>query len=270
MKQANEWTKIARPIAILIPDQVVDLVLRGTPIISTVLPWNVLMKFAHSGHIESGEVEIGIRTCQQRRFAYGSIALERALEELAMLGKSGLSDEFYAKAHEELKVSSGRLNTSTRPIARKILVGEGTSLQALLAISTQKETTQLGYIIRAAKEARDIGEFRIRMVQFVAKELLKGSMLNKLTPKLLSELTEPELGVYSFVARRIQNDLKKAYVDLRLWLTGKSNPTRRNIHSNIIGALMMQELKISNYGALTEEELAALRIKHDAIAKHFI
>ncbi|TFG30421.1 hypothetical protein EU528_08295 [Candidatus Thorarchaeota archaeon] len=269
MKQGGEWTKIAKPIAILIPDQVIDLVLRGTPVISTVLPWNVLMKFAHSGHIESGEVEIGIRTCQQRRFVYGSIALEKALEELSMLGKSGLSDEFYAKAHDELKTSSGRLNTSTRPIARKILVGEGKSIQALLAISTMNETTQLGYIVRAAKEAKDIGEFRIKLVQFVAKELLKGSMLNRLTPKLLNELTEPDLGVYSFVSRRIKNDLNKAYVDLRLWLTGKSNPTRRNIHSNIIGALMLEELKIPKMGALTDEELAALRIKHGAIAKHF-
>ncbi|MHA1929308.1 MAG: hypothetical protein ACTSV2_12100 [Candidatus Thorarchaeota archaeon] len=270
MKQGSEWTKVAKPIAILIPDQVVDLVLRGTPIISTVLPWDVLTKFAYSGHIESGQVEIGIRMCKQRRFAYGSIALEKALEELSMLGKSGLSDEFYAKAHDELKTSSGRLNTSTRPIARQILVGEGKSIQALLDILATKETTQLGYIIRAGKEAQDVGEFRKKLVQFVAKALLKGSLLNRLTPRLLNELTEPELGVYSFIAHRIRNDLSKAYEDLRLWLTEKSSPTRRNIHSNIIGALIMEELKIPQYGALTKEELAALRIKHDAVAKHFI
>ena len=159
-KPGPEWSEIVMPSSILLPDQVVNLVLQGTEIVSNVLPWDCLSRYAQSGYIESGEISVAMDQCRKHRFAYGSVVLEKALTEISKLGKSGLSDETYQKIHEQLRISSGKMNSQTRPLAKQLVIGEGETLQSLLTNYGKDEKQWLGLVIRAGKESPRLNLFR--------------------------------------------------------------------------------------------------------------
>ncbi|MCY3413845.1 MAG: hypothetical protein INQ03_19530 [Candidatus Heimdallarchaeota archaeon] len=166
------YTKSFKAQYIITSDQVVNLVLQGNEIISNVLPWHLLSKFANTGYINGGEVSLAITECINKAFIYGSVALKSALIKISKLGKTGLSNEIYEEMHKVLKSDTGRLNATSRPLAKNILNVEGDELQELLNFHSHEETKQLLLIIKSARSSNSVLAFRKSIIDGILRSII--------------------------------------------------------------------------------------------------
>jgi len=265
-KPGQEWSEIVSPTAILLPDQVVNLVLQGTEIVSNILPWDCLARFAQSGYIESGEISVAVDQCKKHRFAYGSVVLEKALTEISKLGRSGLSEESYQKIHEQLRISSGKMNSQTRPLAKQLVIGEGETLQSLVANYGKDEKHWLGVVIKAGKGSPTLEIFRETLVKTLVEDAFKRK---KISQKFLSSLTSLDFGPYAVVGARIRQKFLTAFNELKQVLVLTTPPTKARVGTNYIGDLVLSDLKLSKYGRFSEEEFQAVQLRIKSISDHF-
>lgn len=263
LKPIDEYTASAYPTVILMPDQVIKLVKLGVPIISNVLPWNVLAKFQRGEYVDSGEIiKAGIE-CSKRSFVFGAYELEKELKGYLTLTVKGVKPEDYMEYHKQLKNDTGRLNALSREICRQILYSEGEELETVLkSIGAYND---LRLILKIAREKPTIKEFRVAMIRYVLEEAIKGNVRTDIF-QLMKKLEKTKYS--SFATKVFKDMLIEWYKNLKKMLS-QEKITRNKIYKNILGRLIMQELNISKYGNLRLEEKEVINKKLKSIAHIF-
>ncbi|MHA1202406.1 MAG: HEAT repeat domain-containing protein [Candidatus Heimdallarchaeaceae archaeon] len=248
MKERGNRDKITYPQHILLPEQVITLVLQGVPIISNVLPWNILSSFFSKGYLSGGEVSAGIAKARARNYVYGSVDLIKALEDIEMLGKAGLTEESYLEFKARLKRESSRMSAGTRTICREFLHSEGKALMSFIELTDLDEQDYLKLIFSTIKKETTIKSFRIKII----KELLKSYFLAKIPGKEFFEnLDKLNLSHYRHAPDMVAEQLRSYYKSIERKIL-IFNTTKKMIYNVPLGKLLMDDLGISNIGNLTD------------------
>ena len=201
LKPVGNFTKFAYPTAILMPDQVIELVKQGVTIISNLLPWDVLSDVVKGRNLSSEAIVNARIECNNRSFVFGSYELRKELKKFAKIAIQGLEPEKYAKYHLKLANDTGRLNVRSRKICYSILYSEGKALDRLLEYITQDPDGKLRVILSCAKESATLEEFRKSIIQRVFKTLLE-SNYSPIDPFKLGE--NFKYTKYNFVSKVIK------------------------------------------------------------------
>ncbi len=256
LAHVDKYIKSTNPNYIMLPDQVVNLVLQGVPIISNVLPWNILSDFARTGYIHGGDISVGIKKCQEFSFVYGSTALKNALEKISKLGKTGISEENYAEIYSSLKMDSGRLNSLSRPLAKQIIAAEGAFFDVIVSNIGLNEKQQQLLVIKTVRCSPDIEKFRSTL----ANEILK--KLKKYPDKWLSIIQADSsdiLGHYLHIKDKLRSYIiKEAEVVNKLASSG-TQQSKSRIFKNPLGKIFCDQMNITNYKQITDLEFNKFR-----------
>ena len=239
------------------PDQVIVLVKQGVPIISNLLPWDILSNTVKGKKLSSEDIIRAGIACQDRNFVFGSHELEKELEKFAKTAIQGLEPEKYAEYHHKLANDSGRLNAMSRRICYSILYSEGETLDKLLGYIGGYN--KLKTILSLAREAPTLEEFRRSVIKSAFKALLD-SRHSPIEPLSLGE--ELKHTKYNIAHKVIKEAFFDWFEELQKTIA-KTRTSKAMIAKNLIGKAIMNELKIPTQGKLKAEEKEAIiqRIK---------
>ncbi|MBN2151049.1 MAG: hypothetical protein JW839_06380 [Candidatus Lokiarchaeota archaeon] len=262
-----DYSRVVSPVAVLVPDQVVSLVMQGTPIVSNVLPWNVLSAFALRGVLSGAEVSIGIEACKKHHFIYGSMDLRHALEQLSHMGKSGMQDDFYRSLRQKVSVHGGRLNSTTREAGRSLLAAEGPVLDHILDLVKLDDDGKIKRVVRYLATWPDADAFRKGLLDDVLDAVMKVAPIPK---DLFTWLKTEKLGQYGFAPAALMSKLKGELRKLKkVVAASKARGTREQVYKNKLGQLLAASISIPTSGPLTPQEREALKIKVDGLEAQF-
>ncbi|MHA1718805.1 MAG: hypothetical protein ACTSWX_02715 [Promethearchaeota archaeon] len=260
------WTKIAQPKTILSPDQVVFLIQKGVPIISNILPWQILSNFTKIGYISSGEVEIAIKKCDSMKFVYGSLILKENLEKLAIMGKTGLTEKNYSEFRVKLLKSSQRLNSSTRDYCRDIYQAEKRTIEKLFDLYSSNEKEILSIILKTTIKNKTISEFRINLLQKIFKSLFEN---NKVDHKFFDIISRNDLGPYQNASKLLFDFLKESYFNFSKTIMKKKKITVKQVSKNVFGQILASNFISRQSIYLTDDEKEKIETKIEDLNWYF-
>lgn len=251
------WTRIAQPLWILQPDQVVTLIQHGHPVISQLLPWQTLADAVHHA-VAYGHLRTAITDCQRSRFIYGSLVLESALAQLIRIARSGLTEAQYQQQRELLNRESGRLNTQTKQQTQSILAGEGDNLALLCQALQLSEDDCARAIIKIARKTETLAQFRSALAdELVTRGLKQPNTLDGRLFHLLEQDLSPHQAAKSTLQKKLQRNLNA----LRKQLQQPNLPSRQSINANPLGAMLMTVIganKTRIHSNISQQEQQAL------------
>ncbi|MCE7747841.1 MAG: hypothetical protein GPJ51_05550 [Candidatus Heimdallarchaeota archaeon] len=250
MKERRDRARIVYPQHILLPDQVVSLILKGVPIVSTLLPWSVLSAFFKQGYLSGAEVSAAIAKSSQFKFIYGSIDLVKALEDLVMIGKAGLTEEGFLDFQKKITIQSRTMTTRVREIAREFIQNEGRALVTLIETVDLEEKESLKAVVGAIRRNNTVEGFRLQVVNELVKAYLTANIPEKDFFKNLEKL---EKSPYRHAPKLVAELYISYYKKLETKLLTPT-PTRKQAYSNPIGRMMMDDLGYAKIGNLTNIE----------------
>ncbi|MCE7737005.1 MAG: hypothetical protein GPJ54_19120 [Candidatus Heimdallarchaeota archaeon] len=257
MRFNGEYSKSVTPKHILQPDQVVNLVLQGVKIVSNVLPWDVLSKFSQSGYVKGGDISVAINQCSERSFVYGSLALQNALENILKLGRIGISEDVYEEIHKILKTDTGRLNSISRPLVKRIVIAEGEYFENLFSlIDFSQDNIQL-LVVKSAKTNPTLVKFRNKLI----KEVLRVSkQKEEIWGKIFSSINNMDLGHYLAFKSEFRSTIIKETKKLNS-LISKKPISEKTIYRNFMGKIVCDNLGFSpksQFGDYEVKEIAKI------------
>ncbi len=215
------------PKGILSPQDVINAIYRGVEIESNILPWDILVKYVTKGTVNQGDVEVAIKFCEQHLFIYGSYELSLELKNLRKIGREGISDEMVNSFLEKMKFETGRLNSRSRPIAKRFLAADK-HLQKLIFIG---EEELVKVIVSSLARSSSIEVFRDRMVSRIY-DIIRD---RKLFHKVISD--GEDYGEYNRVKELVRKSVIREIKTLRRELQdGKlSRSSRRTFIVRMVG-----------------------------------
>ncbi|MCF2138012.1 MAG: hypothetical protein K9W43_12330 [Candidatus Thorarchaeota archaeon] len=240
--------RVVRPMNILSPEQTVRLVLKGTKIISNVLPWSVLQEFARVGVVKAGEIAAAVRECRGLRFVYGSHALEQALLAIQHLGSSGMSQKKYSEFHVILRTSPRRTTVDVARIAQQIILNEGPECQLLTSIVATKND-HLRLVASIARSTDNIIKFRKDLCTAIVEHVIGQSIYEGILTKIVkSDLRHYEM-FKDILKQHIMADLVKAESVLA------SNPDSQAIRQNRLLQILTKSVTTPRSGPVSSQVL---------------
>ena len=266
MKKIDNGVKVTYPQQILLPDQVLKLVLQGVPIISNVLRWDILSKFVNEGYLSGGEVLASIAHTEKMTFIYGSFELSKALEEMVMLGKAGLSDDQFLEYQKQLEKENSAVASATRELVREFILSEGKALSSVLNLLGTDELTKNNYIINAVKNSHSISSFRKTIVKDVTLQYFKRIQLEKTFFKKIENLQQSHYGSAMDV---VSDQLTVFYIKLENSIL-QSKATKDAIYSNPLGKMLIDSLNYPKTGDFTDSERFAFYLDLVKLSTYFL
>ncbi|OLS31819.1 MAG: hypothetical protein HeimAB125_15140 [Candidatus Heimdallarchaeota archaeon AB_125] len=266
MKKLSTGTKITYPQQVLLPDQVVKLVLQGVPIISNVLRWDVVSKFVNEGYLSGGEVLASIAKSEKMNFIYGSFELVKALEEIVVLGKAGLTDVQFLEYKKKIKKESKSLTAPVREICREFVQSEGKPIQEILNLLNHNEDAKLKIVVDGIRNSSSVSHFRKQVVRTITRSYFKRNLFENKFFKQIESLQQSHYGMAMDV---VADQLSVYYIDLENMLLG-DKPTKLQSFANPLGKILMNKLQFPNVGNFTDTEKFELYLNLVKIRTSFV
>ncbi|QEE17373.1 hypothetical protein DSAG12_03206 [Promethearchaeum syntrophicum] len=260
------WTKKAQPKTILTPDQVVFLIKKGVPIISNVLPWQIISDFTKYGYISSGEIDIAIKKCDSMKFIYGSYVLKSNLEKLAIMGKMGLSEKMYSDYQIKLGKSTKRLNVSTRDYCRNIYEAEKRTIEGLFKKFSSNEKDILSLILKSVLNSKNIAEFRIDLIQKIFKSLFEKNQVDQDFFKIIGR---EDLGPYQNASKLLFIFLKDSFLKFSKKFFSRKKITGDLIWKDKFGRIIASNIQTPQSNILSDIEREKIEEKIQEISWYF-
>ncbi|HME54372.1 MAG TPA: hypothetical protein VKM55_19255 [Candidatus Lokiarchaeia archaeon] len=245
-----------QPTVVLVADQVVDLILRGVPIISNILPWNVLSNFARTGNVSGGAVALAIDTCKKYRYIYGDVDLQRTLERLSKLGKQGMQANAYAELRDKTKTlsKSARLSVAKREACRDLLAAESPFLDTLLEAARLDENNRYKIVLNALRFGSTIEAFR----DIVSKDIAAVILKNPIDKDTFNSIKAEKLGPYYMAPVMIAEKMKSALAIIKKKVEKSRAMSRELLWVDPVAQVVAAVSNIPQKGSLTEDELARI------------
>lgn len=266
MKKQSNGTKTTYPQQILLPDQVIKLVLQGVPIISNVLRWEVISKFVNEGYLSGGDVLASIAHSEKMNFIYGSFELVKALEEIVILGKAGLTDNQFLDYQKKLKKESSGVNAAVRGICREFIQSEGKQLQAVLDMLKLDANEKLRLVVNGIKNTNSIAVFRKYIVRSITKSYFNGTNLEK---TFFSQIETLQHSHYYTAMDVVSDQLSVYYINMENVLLGKT-PTRKQVYENPLGKILIEKLNFQKVGDFSDTEKFEIYLNLVKIRSYFV
>ncbi len=266
MKKLSNGTKITYPQQILLPDQVIKLVLQGVPIISNILRWDVVSKFVNEGYLSGGEVLASIAHSEKMKFIYGSFELIKALEEIVVLGKAGLTNIQYNDYKKKLRQESKNITVGVREICREFIQSEGKPIEEILNLLNYNEEQKIRTVVDAIKTSKNISIFRKHVVRTITKSYFQKNLIEN---KFFEQIESLQQSHYSAAMDVVADQLSVYYIELENLLL-RDNPSKSASYSNPLGKILMQKMQLQNVGNFTETEKFELYLSLVKIRSFFV
>ncbi len=242
--------KVAHPLFILVPEQAINLVTRGMPIISNVIPWHVLSDYSCKGYLSGARVSLAIEQCKNTKFVYGSVDLLHTLEGLSRLGKSGMQDAAFATLKKEITVTTNRLNPTTRKVVHDALSMEGHVAGRLLGLVTMAEEERQKLVLNLLRSATSPDEFRKLLTDSIFRMLVKDGSI---TTAVFDFLKTEKLGAYGFAPAMLSAHLKEEFSKLTKLIRQRNAITWERLTKNQVGKMLASSLGLSSANAITPD-----------------
>jgi hypothetical protein len=205
MNKGNNTEIIANPKYILTPDQVINCIYQGFTIISDVLPWNSLEKYAKNGYVSESELLLSIKKCEELQFIYGSIILKKQLQTLLSTSKLGISDEQFVSMFEEIKKLNFGFNVNTKQTLNDFITMERENFSKLTdLISLNPDDDKFKRMIINSFKTLDKDVYEIGIENF-RKQFIMDIFDNKFLLKnvnlfeFIAQLKGKDLGSYDYL-----------------------------------------------------------------------